>query len=823
METILQDLRYGLRMLRKNPGFTLTAIFTLALGIGANTAIFSVVDFILLRPLPIAKHQQVSYLSFRQKGDWKKAFTYPEFSEIRNQTSSIFSDTAAIELYQMEGLSLHGKNETILTSYVSGNFFDVLGIGPVVGRVIQPSEGKSTGADPVIVLSYSFWKTRFNRDPNVVGTQATINGRPVTVIGVAPEGFRGVSSLLDTQGYLPLSMAQVPGPKPGDKGDLFSDRKVRRLTLISRLKPEADLAQAQSAMSVIAGRLSQQDPENDKDMILRASHLDPIALVVDSSDPLPMVATLFLILAGLVLALACLNVANLFLVRATARQREMAVRSAMGAGSWRLVRQLLTESLSLAVLGCGLGIALGIVASRALGSIPLGTSLPIIFDLAFDWRVFAYAFAAAVVCTLLVGIVPALRLSRLKLNETLRENARTTSGARQRLRSILVMAQVAGSLTLLIVTALFVRSLQNVQRSDLGFDPAHVLNLTVDPRHSGLDDNQARAFYRDLLDRARALPGVQSASLAGSVPFGYNNFAAELEIEGYKAAPGQPVPTAGFNMVSPAYFETLKIPILRGRAFGVSDKEDTPQVVIVNEAMVKHFWPNEDPIGKQFALRRNDRSSRVQVVGVVKNSRNTDLSGPITDFIYAPLAQNYLPLQVLQVRTIAAPENMARDVVTVIRTLAPQLPVSDVQSMTVALGTLNGMLIFQLGAALAACLGGLGLVLAVVGVYGVLSYVSAQRTHEIGIRMALGAPRFLVLKMILRQGMGIIVFGLVMGVLVALGMGQLLSSLLVDVKASDPLIFAAVSLFLALIALITCYIPARRAAKVDPMVALRYE
>jgi len=822
MNGLVQDLRYAARQLRKSPWFTAAAVLTLALGIGANTTVFSVVNFIMLRPLPVASPQQISYLSFRQKGDWKTSFSYPEFSEIRNQTTSIFSDTSAAQLFQMEGLRVEGKNETIWTDYVSGNFFELLGVRPAVGRLIQPSEGRVAGADPVLVLSYSFWKTHFNSNRNVVGTQALISGRSVTIIGVAPEGFRGVTSLIDTQGYLPLSMATTQGPS-GRQSDLFTDRKDRELTLISRAKPEASPAQVQAALAVIGGRLAQQDPENSRDLVLRANALGPLGLVVDSSDPLAMVALLFLILAGLVLALASFNVANLFLARATARQREMALRAALGAGKLTLFRQLLIESLVLAVVGCGFGMMLGIAASRTLTSLPLGTSLPITFDLVFDWHVFAYAFAAAIFCTLVVGVVPAWKASGPNLGETLRESSRTMSAGRQRWRSALVTAQVAGSLTLLIITALFVRSLFNVQRTDLGFDPGNVLNITIDPHLSGLDDKLGRAFYRDLLERVRTLPGVQSASLAGSVPFGYSGFVTDLEIQGYKSAPGEPLPSAGFNPVSPAYFETMRIPIVEGRSFRDSDEDGGQRVAIVNEALAKHYWPNEDPIGKRITLQRNSRSDVVQIVGVAKNSKSGDLAGPIGDYVYAPMTQNYVSAETIQVRTTTPPENMAHDMVAAIHSLAPTLPVFEVQNMTAALGTLNGILVYQLGAALAGCLGGLGLVLAMVGVYGMLSYVSAQRTHEIGIRMALGAQRAGILKMVLQGGVAIIVPGLAMGILASIGMAHLVGSLLVGVAATDPSTFVGVSLLLAVVALAACYIPARRAAKVDPMVALRYE
>ncbi|HKW88973.1 MAG TPA: ABC transporter permease, partial [Candidatus Acidoferrales bacterium] len=824
IETLWQDIRYGLRMLRKSPGFTAVAVVTLALGIGANTALFSMVDWLILRPIPgVDSSARVVYLVTQLKnGQHANGFSYPNFVDVRNQTASVFSHVAGIQPFQMDGLRAEGKTMQIWTNYVTGDFFEMLGIEPALGRLIQPSEGKVAGADPVLVLSYSYWQTHFDANPNVIGEKVEMDGQPVTIIGVAPRGFHGALAILDVQGYLPMSMTSSTLLT---KGDFYANRKSESdMLVIARLKPGVSLAEAQPVLRVIAQRLARQYPGFDDWASMRALKLTaaPPGANAAPTQPLVVISSLFLFLAGMVLLLACVNVANLLLVRAGVRSREMAVRAALGAGRGRLMRQLFTECILLALLGCAGGIVFGIACSRGLGSLNLGTAIPVVLDFGFNWRVFAYSFAAALLTGIVVGFVPAMRASGGNLRDVLHEGGRTATGGRQRLRRTLVVAQVAGSLVLLIVAGLFVRSLQNVQHTNLGFDPSHVLNVSMDPREAGYDTAKGGQFLRSLAERVRTLPGVQSASIAASTPTGNYSYGAELKIAGYQPPNGQSTIFVGDNAVSPGYFETMRIPIIEGRDFLDSDEANAQRIAIVNEAMAKKYWPEQDAVGRQFTMV-DDPAHPVQIVGVAKNSLTGDISGTIDPYLYLPFSQKYTTPATLQLRSKAPPESMTTGVLGIIRSMEPAMPTFDVQTMTQGLDSINGFMLYRLGAGLAGALGLLGLTLAIVGVYGVVSYTASQRTHEIGIRMALGAQPRQVLKMIFRQGLLIVSVGLGVGILAALGISRMVGSLLVGVRGADPLTFFSVSIVLTLVALAACYIPARRAMRVDPIVALRYE
>jgi len=821
-QDLIQDLRFGLRMLRKSPGFTAVAVLTLALGIGANTAIFSMVDFLLLRPIPISDPAKVSFLvSASKSGHASTAFSYHDFQEIRRQTAGVFTDIAAMKSFQMDGLTVDGITEPMWASYVSGNFFDVMGIKPLLGRLILPTEGQIVGTDPVLVLSNSYWKSRFNGDPRFVGKKASVNGQPVTIIGVAPKGFHGPTALLDFQGYMPMAMAAALKDAPKN---FLADPKQADSALIARLMPRVTDDRVQAALSVVAKRLSDQRPKEDAWMSLQAFRLGPAGLAIDPTNPhaLSVVSVPFLTLGGFVLVLACANMTNLFLVRAAIRQREMAVRVALGGARGRLIRQLLTETVLLALFGCVGGIVFGLGSSHVLGSVSLRTALPIVLDFHFDWRVFAYAFAVAVLAGLLVGIVPALRAASRALNEVLHEGGRTATSGRQRLLTTLVVAQVAGSLMLLIIAGLFVRSLENVQHYDLGFDPSYVLNLTIDPHEAGYDEAQTRNFFQTLLSRVRARAGVQSASLASSVPMGYYNDAASIEIPGYQTPEGQRAPYAGYNEISSGYLETMRIPLIRGRDLHDSDDQNSPRVALISETMADRYWHSQDPLGRRFSFSF-DPGHPLEVVGVVGNCRQDAISREFYPYFYVPLAQHPGMPVTLQLLTTTPPEVHEREMTSLIHSLEPAMPVFEVQPMTAALQTANGFLIFQLGAVLAASLGILGLLLAIVGVYGVISYSANQRTHEIGVRMALGARPLQILQMVLRQGFAIVALGVLLGVMAAIAMAKLVADLLVSVSPVDPLTYGSASLVLASIALTACYLPARRATRVDPMVALRYE
>ncbi len=825
LETLWQDIRYGARMLRKSPGFTIIAVLTLALGIGANTAIFSIVDWLILRTQPVAAPQQMVTLAADDVGGGSQnGFSYPDFADIRSQSSAVFSEVAACLDFQMDGFSLGGESQPIWADYVTGNFFQLMGVKPALGRFIEPTSGIRVNDEPVLVLGYSFWKAHLGADPRVIGKSALINGHPVTIIGVAPKGFHGTSSLFDSQGYLPLGMAAVTSDT--DK-DFVTNRKASfGATIIARLKRGVTVAGAQPALKVIAQRLSAQYPATNKWTTLIAYPFGPMSPVSNPDTPhtVWLMGALFLILAGLVLLLACLNVANLLLVRASARQREMAVRAAVGGGRSRLIRQLLTESLLLASLGCAAGIGLGLVATRWLSSINLMIGFPFVLDFQFDWRVFVYAFCAALLTAIIVGIAPALRTTRGNLNNLLHENARTTTAGHQRTRGALVIAQVGGSLMLLIIAGLFVRSLQGVEHANLGFDPNQVLNFSLDAHQTGYNANQSQEFLKNLLPRVRALPGVESASLAAIVPMGPTVIGMDIKIDGYQQPQGEGAPHPHYNAVSSEYFETMRIPLLRGRGFLDSDSPTSPYVAVINEVMADKYWHGKDPLGRHF-VNADDPKHSIEVVGVVKNSRYGDLYGPYWEYIYVPLAQHYDYQQqvTLQLRTSLPLATMNREIVDVVHSLAPALPVFNVQTMTEEVGGPNGLQLFRIGADLASSLGLLGLALAVVGVYGVVSYGARQRTHEIGIRMALGAQPAEILRMVLRQGFVIVAGGLVAGVLAAAAIGRLVGNFLVGVSPLDAITYVGAVVVLAAVALAASYIPARRAMKVDPMVALRYE
>jgi predicted permease len=821
LHSVIADCRYGVRQLRKNPGFTAVAILTVALGVGANTAIFSIVNWVLIRPLAVANPGQLTYLAYQQKGadGWNNGFSYPDLEEIRTQAASAFSGIAGDQAGQMVGLDIDGKTQPIWADFVTNNFFDVLGGRPALGNLTLPSTESFGSSEPVLVLSESFWKKQLSSDPSIVGKKAFVNGHAVTIIGIAPPGFSGLTSWMDTQGYLPIGLATI---ETGVKDDFFADRLARNLLLIARLNPQTRLREVQPLLDLLANRLTQQHPKSDGAISLRAFPLGPSGPSGDPlADPLPKIAWLFLLLAAFVLVLACVNVGNLILIRGAARQREMAVRAALGAARGRLIRQLLTESLVIALLGCIAGILVGIVANRALSSMQLGTDLPLVIDPHVDWRVFAYAFGAAIVTGIVVGITPAVRASGRALTGIMHKGGSARTDKNQRLRSIVAVVQVAASLTLLIVAGLFARSLAYVQRIDLGFDPHNVLNLTIDPHDIGYSQAQGLAFYKELRQRVRTLPGVQSASLASLVPMGSEVDGDDLQIPGYQSTDSSSL-HARYNAVSEDYFKTMRIPLLQGRDFSDSDNESTPRVAIINEAMADRFWPGQSSIGRLFSTG-DDPSHPISVIGVVKNSRNYDFSGAFGPYFYIPLTQHYASSQTLQLRTTAPPENIAPSILAIVHSLVSEMPVFNVKTMTSAVNGMNGFLPFQFGAVLTSGLGALGMALAIVGVYGVISYAASLRTHEIGIRMALGAEPLGILKMILRQALLIVIVGVICGLLAAFVVSRLMADFLVGVLPTDAATYASVTVLLAAVVLFASYIPARRATRVDPMVALRYE
>lgn len=814
LQTLWQDVRYAARVLVKNPTFTLVAMLTFSIGIGANTAIFSMVNGLLLRPVPVPHSSQLTYLLQRHE-NWSNGFSYPVVDEIRKQAGDAFSDVAAVRPFQMDGLSVNGGSQTIWNEYVTTNFFTLAGVKPALGSFMASDPANVAGRDPVMVLSYAYWQSHFAGDPNIIGHAATLNGRPITIIGVAPEGFRGLTPVFDPQGYVPLGLFEM---MQGQK----ASRETSSAIVFARLREGVDLTKAQSVLAVVAERLTQEFPKTEKNLKLRAALLGSGIIGGNGQNPVPAVAALFLVLASLVLALASANVANLLLVRAIARAREMAVRSALGAARSRLVRQALTETLLLALLGFAGGAALGYLGSRALASIDLQTDLPLLLDFSFDWHVFFFALGAAALVALLAGIVPALRGSRADLNEVMRESGRGVSPGRQRFRTALVVAQVGGSLTLLIVAGLFVRSMLNAEHTDLGFNPNQVVNFGMDAHAAGYDEPRGREFYRTLLERTRAMPGVESASMAATVPMGPIELGGPIRVQGITETPGQTKPSANMNAVSPSYLKTMGISLLRGRDILESDTETAQHVALINEAMAQRYWPGQDPIGREFN-NGDDFKNLIQVVGVVKNSYVSTPSEAIEPGYYVPMMQDYRAAQTLQVRTSVVPSTAMQSIRALVRSMDTNVPVFDVRTMNDALNGIDGLLLYRLGAGLAGLLGLVGFILAVIGVYGVMSYTAAQRTREIGIRIALGAQPGQVLNIIFRQGLFIVGLGVFIGAVAALGFGKVVADLLVGVGGADPLTYLVVSLAMALVALTACFVPARRAMKVDPVIALRHE
>ncbi|HKW57843.1 MAG TPA: ABC transporter permease [Candidatus Acidoferrum sp.] len=824
MRGMLKDFRFAFRTLVKHPAFAFIAVVTLALGMAVNSTVFAVVNGFLLRPLPVAHPEEITVLALQQSqsvigGTFR--FSHPVFAELQGQSDS-FSDIFAYHV-TLSAVSVDHLSDHCLIGRVSSNYFSALGIKPAYGRLILPTEGLTPGADPVLVLGYPYWRRRFAANPNVMGQKVEISNHPFTVIGVAPPEFHGTYSALDMDGYVPLS-AQTDDDQDQTVQKEWASRVVRNLTIMGRLKPGVSLKQAQSSLNVVVQRIAQAHPEAEKGISVRVF---PEKLARPEPDPensVPAAAVAFMCLAALVLLVACFNIANVLLVRATVRQREMAIRAALGAGRGRLVAQYLTESLVLALLGGAAGLLLASWAAGFLSSLSLGTDLPIRLDFRPDARVYAYSLAAILLTGLLVGIMPALRAARTNVISVLHEGGRGSSSGprRQFARNALVVAQVAGSLVLLIVAGLFIRSLGKAEKINLGFNPDHVLDLSVDVAQVGYQEAQARQAYQDMDARIRTLPGVQSVAQCFTVPLGYIGAGERVWIAEHPYEAGQQPADVSNNLVTPGYLDTLQIPLLRGRKFSEEDKQKAPPVAIINLTMAKKFWPNEDALGKHFGIK-GPSGPFLEVVGIAQDGKYQGVTEDPQPFFYLPIEQSFVSLRTIHVRTTVPPESLALQIQSLIHEVVPGVPITQVETMTEALQGANGFFLFRFGVQLTSTMGLLGLILAVVGIYSVVSYAAAQRTQEIGIRIAMGASTRDILKMVLRQALTVVGIGLAAGVLLAFAGTSVMSGLFVGIKATDPLTFALVISLLTAIALLACWIPARRATRIDPLVALRYE
>ncbi|HUL17055.1 MAG TPA: ABC transporter permease [Terriglobales bacterium] len=819
MESLWQDIRYGLRLLTKSPAFTAIAIVTLALGIGANTAIFSMANAFMFRPLPVKDADRLTVVAVQNGRDSDpEQLSYLDFLDYKQQ-NNVFTDMTEYTL-NLSGLGAQGHADRIIMCYVPSNFFSMLGLHPAIGRFVEPGEGDARGSAPVVVLGYSYWQNRFGGEPSVIGKTVRLDGQAVTVIGVMEKKFTGPYSIVDMDAYAPIGMYGVGA----HSNSFFTERADHNARVLATLKPGLTPRQAEAALDVISQRLAQEYPQSDQGFTARVvpEHLArPEPSVANS---IGLVATVFLLLVGLVLLVACVNVANLLLAKAAAREKEIAIRAAMGAGRMRLIRQLLTESTLLALAGGAMGAIVGLWACHSMDKLrPVG-DFPVRFGFTLDWRVFFYVAGVALTAGIMAGLVPALRVPRTNLVGTLREGGRGMIGdsGHHWLRNGLVTVQVAGSIIVLVAAGLFARSLLRAEAVDLGYDPRNLLNVGINPSLQGYDQDRAEPLLRELLRRAKSLPGVESASFAYTVPMSYYGEGRQIYVEGAVQQEKSRIPGAGINAVSPDYFKTMRMKILEGRAFTDADTKNSEGVAIINETMAKHLWPNQDPLGRRFSYT-SASGPYVTIVGLVRNVKNDSITEPPGNFFYLPDTQFYKSVHVLQLRTAVAPESLIPVVEAQVRELDPSLPLFDVMSMERSLSGANGYFLFRMGATFAGVLGGLGLLLAVVGVYGVVSFTASRRTHEIGVRMALGAKPVSIFGLVLRQAIILVGAGVGIGLFGALGVSRLLSSLLVGVNSYDPLTYFGVSALLVTVAMIACYLPAFRATRVDPSVALRYE
>ncbi len=818
MDTLLKDLRYASRMLVKNPGFAIVAILALGLAIGANTALFSVFNGIMWRPLPVQDPHQLVVVATKQRGlDFPIPLSYPDFQDYR-QLKSVFSDMIGY-VPSPVNLQAEGRPSRAWAELVTGNYFAMLGLEPALGRTFASDEGWVQGKDSLMVLSYKYWQTRFASDPGVIGRTVQLNTHPFTIIGVAPERYHGAYYFLQPDFYIPFTTVGLLDP--GAAND-FSKRGATYLRVLGRLQPGITITQALAAAQPTDRRLAQEFPD---------SHKDSSLLVIRelSARPEPGLGAfmstavwVFMSLAGLVLLIACANVANLILSRANGRRKELAMRSALGASRRRMIQQLLTESVLLALCGGIAGLLFARWASMALMTIRIPTDLPLhLFDLRVDWRVFAFSFLAALLTGIAAGMMPALQAYRTDLADALKAGGRSggASTGHHRFRNALVVAQVAVSLLLLACAGFFIRSFQNSAHIDMGFRVDHTLMLSMDLGLQGYNEERGQQFYKQVSDRVKSLPGVRGASFAAYIPMGYENNIVNIYPEGQPVDDKSGAENSFQNSVQPDYFRAVGVRVIKGREFTEADSASAPKVAIVNEMFAKKIWPGQDPIGKTFQTEKN--GPVIQVVGLTRTGKYLFLYETPQLFVYFPLTQNYVSAATLMIYSQEDPLGLLVPVRDQIQQLDAGLPVFDVKTMDEHVEYGKPLLPARIGAMLVGAFGMLGLVLATIGVYGVVSYSVSQRTQEIGIRSALGAQRWNVLTMVLKQGMIMALIGTAVGIVLAFLLFRGLHSVLYGVASTDLVTLVAVSFLLLGVTLVASYVPALRATHVDPVVALR--
>ena len=833
MGSFLHDVRYGLRMLARSPGLTIVAVLSLALGIGANTAIFSLMDAVMLRALPVEEPGRLVLFGEGRWGgstndfpdsDWQ-LFSYPFYRQVEKQ-NQVFSGVAAIQSipFRTHGtVESKGSIEEINGDLISGTYFSVLGVNPVLGRTITDADDQTPGGGSVAVASYSWWKRRFGRDPSVVGKKLTIGSTVYTVIGVAPPEFFGTTVGESPDLWIPLAMEKQISP--GWNG--LDDKFFQSLYVIARLRPGVRLEQASANVNLIYKQAlrdyagSQPSKKQLDDIQHARIELTSLATGLSQlrrqfSKPL----IILMAVVGLVLLIACANIANLLLARSTTRNRELALRQALGAGRPRLVRQLLTESLLLAIFGGGLGMAFASWASHLLLAMVSGGDQPLPLDVAIDARVLSFTLGVSLFTAILFGTAPALRATRLELTNALKEG-RGPQGAetRSKLAKALVVSQVVFSLVLLVGAGLFLRSLVNLTNVDTGFNKQNVLRLQIDAASVGYkEDARLADLYQQIEQRVAALPGVRAASFS-FFTFNEGSWTDQVTVEGY-AQPGIK-PEVWHNVVGMGYFATMGIPVVAGRTFGPQDTASSPKVAVINETMARRLFPPGSPIGRRFRINNPSSPNGIEVIGVVKDTKYERLNENARPADYLPYTQHNQYLGDFEARFSGNLATIVPEVRRAIREVNPNLPISGVS--TLAAQVEGSMVSQRIIAQLSAFFGMLALFLVCIGIYGLTSYAVARRTNEIGIRMALGAGRASVLWLVVREVLGLVGLGIAIGVPATLAGSRLVSSMLFGLSPSDPAIILTAPLILLVVAALAGYLPARRATKVDPMTALRCE
>ncbi|MFL6584595.1 MAG: ABC transporter permease [Chthoniobacterales bacterium] len=813
---MIQDLKYAVRILVKSPGFTIVAFFAIAVGIGVNTTIFGIINALLLKPLPVAHPEQLVQMYTLDARNGKQSNSYPNYRDYAEQ-NTVLSGLAA---YQFAPMAMTAGGETInlFGQLVTGNYFSVLQVPAALGRTFAPDEDTTSNGHPVVVLGHRFWK-KLGGDRNVVGTVVTLNGRPFSVIGVAPASFTGTDVGVAPDIWVPLAMRGWISPG----NDWYENRRALFVNAIGRLKQNVTIEQAEAQMKTIARQLEQAYPDFNKERSVALENLERAKTQglggPNNEGGVQSVSLLFLGAAASILLIACANVANLMLARATTRHREMAVRLALGASRRRIIQQLLTESVLLALLG-GIG---GVVLAYWFGDVLLSLLPPVPVPLNLnpqpDARVLLFALTLALISGVVFGLAPALQTSRWDLTHGLRERA-STGGSRSKwnLRNLLVIAQISGSLLLLIASGLFLKAFHKAQSIDPGYRTDKLALISVDMSLAGYDAARGKQTVRTLLEQVRRDPQVISADLGQTIPLGFNSFGRTIFVEG-RADAQTNGRFAIASAVTPGFFGTMAIPVLRGRAFSETDCErETPQVAMINETMARQYWPGEDAVGKRFHFFGDPP---LEIIGVIRDLKMTSLgeaSGPV---VFVPFTTSPLGGVTFFIHTAGAPAPLLASTHRLIRAFDNHIPIIYEKTITDHLAF--ALWPSWMGAILLGSFGLLALVLASMGVYGVMAYSVNQRTRELGIRLALGAQKSQVVNLVLRQGMVLAVIGLVLGLALAFASMRAVGALLYGVNPSDPVVFAVVTSLLTTAAFAACYFPARRAVKIDPVVALRFE